>query len=155
MMISTKGRYALRIMLDLAQHKEKECVSLKEIALRQEISVKYLEAVISLLNKAGLVISRMGKGGGYRLSREPEKYTIGEILRTTEGILAPVACLKCERNTCARADSCLTLPMWRELNLLVNQYLDSISLQDLLMGDVSQSAGDNSPISPIDIIGFK
>ena len=94
MMISTKGRYALRIMLDLAQNGQKECVSLKEIAQRQEISVKYLEAVISSLNRAGFVISKMGKGGGYRLSREPGDYTVGEILRTTEGILAPVTCLK-------------------------------------------------------------
>ncbi len=154
MMISTKGRYALRIMLDLAQNGQKECVSLKEIAQRQEISVKYLEAVISSLNRAGFVISKMGKGGGYRLSREPGDYTVGEILRTTEGILAPVTCLKCEKNTCFRADSCLTLPMWEELNLLVNQYLDSLSLQNLLTGNVKRTRKVDSPVSPIDIVGL-
>lgn len=136
MIISTKGRYGLRVMLDLAQHKEGEFISLKSIAERQEISMKYLEGIVAALNKAGLVASQRGKDGGYRLTRPADDYTVGEIVRATEGGLAPVACPECEegRSGCGRADTCLTLPIWRRLDFIINGYLDSLSLTDALEG---------------------
>ena len=137
MMVSTKGRYALRIMLDLAQHAEEDYISLKEIAVRQSISMKYLEAIVSILNKAGLVQSMRGKDGGYKLSRSPAAYNVGEILELTEGSLAPVACMDCGANACERAEACLTLPMWKQLDGLIDGYLKSITLQDLLDGRVA------------------
>lgn len=137
MMVSTKGRYALRIMLDLAQHAEEDYISLKEIAVRQSISMKYLEAIVSILNKAGLVQSMRGKDGGYKLSRSPAAYHVGEILELTEGSLAPVACMDCGANACERAEACLTLPMWKQLDGLIDGYLKSITLQDLLDGRVA------------------
>lgn len=137
MIVSTKGRYALRVMIDLAQNGQKEqWVSLSDIAKRQQISVKYLEAVIAVLNRAGLVRSKMGKNGGYRLVKAPEEYVIGDILRLTEGGLAPVSCLEGETNQCGRADSCLTLPLWQELDRLIGDYLDKITLADVLKGHV-------------------
>lgn len=136
MMVSTKGRYALRIMLDLAQHSDGTNISLSDIAKRQQISVKYMEAVISTLNKGGLVVSKMGKKGGYRLAKEPSEYTVLEILNLTEGKLAPVTCLKEEENPCERAKDCITLPMWKQVEQLVTHYFASITLQDLLDGKV-------------------
>ena len=131
MMISTKGRYALRVMLDLAGHMEDGYIPLAEIAARQHISEKYLESIIAVLARAGLVEGQRGKGGGYRLSRELKDYSVGEIVRLTEGSLAPVSCLEGE-NTCPRADKCLSLPGWEKLDTLINDYLDSVSLADLL-----------------------
>lgn len=139
MNITTKGRYALRIMLDLAQQDPDEIVPLNAIAKRQEVSGKYLEMIMGLLNKAGFVQSTRGKNGGYRLVRKPEAYTILEILEQTEGSLAPVACLQTEENSCARADACLTLPLWKQLDELVDNYLSSVTLQDLLQPDRKQS----------------
>ena len=131
MLISTRGRYALRIMLELAQYDRGKYIPLPLIAERQEISEKYLESIISVLGKAGLVEGLRGKGGGYRLSRELKDYSVGEIVRLTEGSLAPVSCLEGE-NTCPRADKCLSLPVWEKLDTLINDYLDSVSLADLL-----------------------
>ena len=144
-MISTRGRYALRVMLDLAQNLEKKNSSVKDIAARQQISAKYLESVIAILNKAGLVVSKMGKNGGYHLAKKPEEYCIGDILRLTEGRLVPVNCLQCCDNPCERAKDCITLPMWRELGKIVNHYLDHLTLKDLLEGNVA--------VSPIDKVG--
>ena len=138
MMISTKGRYALRIMIDLAQNADETNVPLSDIAKRQEISVKYLEAVIAVLNKNGFVISKMGKYGGYRLAKDPSDYTVLEILKTIEGDLSPVACLKDNENTCNRADNCITLPMWKEVKNLVSDYFDHITLEDLLNGNLKR-----------------
>ena len=132
MLISTKGRYALRVMIDLAEHQGTGYIPLKEVAQRQGISEKYLESIISVLVKAGLVEGQRGKGGGYRLSRELKDYSVGEILRLSEGSLAPVACLDGGANSCPRAGKCQTLPMWEKLDDLINGYLDSVSLADLL-----------------------
>ena len=132
MLISTKGRYALRVMIDLAEHRSGEFISLKEIAQRQEISEKYLESIIRTLVKAKVVESLRGKGGGYRLCRAPEDITAGEVLRATEGELAPVSCLECGAKPCSRAAYCKTLPMWKEYYRLTNEYFDNISLADLL-----------------------
>lgn len=134
MMVSTKGRYALRVMLDIAQQPPGEYVPLNGIAERQGISVKYLEAIVATLCRAGLLLSQRGKNGGYRLPREPGAYTAGSILRLTEGSLAPVNCLICEQNGCGRAAHCLTLPMWTELDRRIHDYLESVTLEDLLRG---------------------
>lgn len=131
MMISTKGRYALSIMLDLAKHNDGNYVSLKDISDRQEISMKYLEAIISKLSKGGLVDSARGKSGGYKLNRPVEKYSVGEILILTEKTLAPVSCVSCE-NQCAKEGSCLTRPMWNELNEVIMNFLNAKTLADLL-----------------------
>ena len=131
MMISTKGRYALSIMLDLAQHNDGSYVSLKDISDRQEISMKYLEAIISKLSKGGLVDSARGKSGGYRLNRNPEEYKVGEILILTEKSLAPVSCIECDK-VCTKEGSCLTRPMWNELNGVIMEFLNSKTLADLL-----------------------
>ena len=132
MKISTRGRYALRLMLDLALADPEEYCSVKSIAARQQISEKYMEQIISQLVKAGFVRSVRGAQGGYRLAYAPEKYTAGQILRLTEGSLAPVTCLEGAENTCPRAGQCHTLPMWEKLDSLINGYLDSVSLADLL-----------------------
>ena len=132
MMITTKGRYALRVMLDLAEHNNGKYIPLKEIAARQEISEKYLESIISVLSKAEFVIGLRGKGGGYRLAKSPEQYTVDSILRLTDGSLAPVSCLETPHNTCNRASSCKTLPMWKKLNGLIHEYLESVTLDQLL-----------------------
>lgn len=131
-MVSTKGRYALRVMAALAQWKGEGFVPLKEIARQQEISEKYLEAIVKLLVKSGLVIGLRGKGGGYRLARRPEEYTVKEILDVTEGELVPVACLEEEAQTCPRAEECVTLPLWQGLNRLIQDYLSGITLAQLL-----------------------
>lgn len=132
MKISTKGRYALRLMLDLALNNTGEPVRIKEISARQEISDKYLEQIISILNKAGYVKSIRGPQGGYRLSRDPEKYTVGMILRLTEGSLAPVPCLDDEVNSCKRQDACVTLRLWQMLNTAISDVVDRVTLADLV-----------------------
>lgn len=132
MKISTKGRYALRLMLDLAQHEEQDPVRLKDIAARQEISVKYLEQIISVLQKSGYVRSIRGPQGGYHLMKKPKDYTVGMILRQIEGDLAPVACLEAGAQTCERSQDCVTLRLWRELNDAINGVVDQYTLQDLL-----------------------
>ena len=132
MMVSTRGRYALRVMIDLAEHSDGGFIAMKEVAQRQEISLKYLERILPLLVEAGLVEGLRGKGGGYRLTREPDEYPLGEILRKTEGDLAPVACLECGANPCSRTAECRTLPMWKELDAIINNYLDSKTLADLV-----------------------
>ena len=131
-MISTRGRYALRMMLDLAQHQNGGFVPLKDIAKRQEISKKYLEQIIPILNRSGFLQTTRGFGGGYRLVKAPKEYTVGNILRATEGTLAPVSCLEKPVNTCPRCASCVTLPVWQGLYTLVNDYLDGITLEDIL-----------------------
>ena len=130
MTISTKGRYALRIMMDLAGHMG-ETVKLKDIAARQDISEKYMEQIVAVLNKAGYVRSTRGAQGGYRIAKDPADYTVGMILRLTEGSLAPVACLKEDAGHCDQADLCYTLPIWQGLADVINNYLDSISLKDV------------------------
>lgn len=132
MLISTKGRYALRVMLDLAEHYDGTYIVLMDIARRQEISEKYLESIIVVLSKAGFVQALRGRGGGYRLARTPESYTVGSILKLTEGPLAPVACLEEKAAPCKRAEVCKTLPMWIRLDQLVNDFFESITLADLL-----------------------
>lgn len=136
MLISTKGRYALRVMADLAEHPSEGYVPLKEIAQRQEISEKYLEAIIKVLVRARLLSGVRGKGGGYKLTRPPEQYTVGAILRLTEDSLAPVTCLEENASPCARAAGCLTLPLWQGLDRVINEYLDGVTLADLLRGRV-------------------
>ena len=132
MLVSTKGRYALRVMLELAQSQPDTYMPLPLIAQRQGISEKYLESIIAVLSRAGLVEGLRGKGGGYRLTRPTADYSVGEILRLTEGSLAPVTCLEGAENPCPRAGECTTLPMWQKLDDLINTYLDSVSLSDLL-----------------------
>lgn len=121
-------------MVELAQHESGEYVPLKTIAAAQDISEKYLESIIVVLSKAGLLDGLRGKGGGYRLNRSAKEYTAGEILRLTEGTLAPVACLDCESNKCSRAPVCKTLPMWETLNDLICNYLDSVTIEELAKG---------------------
>ena len=135
MMISTRGRYALRILVDLAENQKGGYITLKESADRQEISQKYLEAIISALKKEGLVESSRGKEGGYRIAREPTDCTAGEVLRCLEDSLAPVPCVRENAAGCERAGFCLTLPMWKELDAITNAYLDSVRLSDLLTGE--------------------
>lgn len=132
MKISTKGRYAVRVMLDLALNNNGECVKVKDIAARQGISEKYLEQIIASLNKAGYVKSVRGAQGGYRLSKKPEDYTVGMILRTTEGSLAPVACLDEGADECERCDTCETLEVWKKLYDAVNSVVDTITVADLV-----------------------
>ena len=134
MKISTKGRYALRLMLDLAEHNTGEFTALKEIAERQEISIKYLEQIITLLCKVGYLKSLRGSQGGYKLAKAPEEYTIGDILRITEGDLAPVACLEDEKNQCPRYSRCATIDLWQGLYDTINKYVDSVTLADLSKG---------------------
>lgn len=131
MKISTKGRYALRVLIDISEHDAGEFLPLKEIADRQEISEKYLESIIVVLSKAGYLIGQRGKGGGYRMAKPADQISVGEILRLVEGGLAPVACLEGEENTCPRAGSCKTLKMWEDFYHMTNRYFDSISIADL------------------------
>lgn len=135
MLVSTRGRYALRILLELGKYDAARYVPLPLIAQRQDISEKYLESIVSTLVKAGLLDGMRGKNGGYRLNRPLEGYSVGEVLRLTEGSLAPVSCLETEVNSCPRAGDCHTLPMWKKLDDLINGYLDSVTLSDLLAGD--------------------
>ena len=134
MMISTRGRYALRVMIDLTEHKTDGYIPMKEVAARQEISLKYLERILPVFVKNGLVEGIQGKGGGYKLSRIPEECTVGEILRLTEGNLAPVACLDCNAEVCEKKNTCKTLSMWTEFHRMTNEYFDGISIADLANG---------------------
>ncbi len=132
MKISTKGRYALRLMLDIAQNSKGEYVRLKDISERQEISEKYLEQITGTLTKMGFIKGVRGAQGGYRLVKNPSDYTIGSILRATEGSMAPVACLDDEENMCPRKDKCITLNFWKEFSKIINDFIDSKTLQDLI-----------------------
>ena len=140
MVISSKGRYALRVMVDLAEHGGDGYVSMRDVARRQEISDKYAGQIMTLLSRAGLVDGVTGKGGGYRLTRQPQEYPLGEILRLTEGSLAPVACLEQNPVECRRMAGCRTLPMWRKLITMINDYFDGITLADLV--NTSQPGND-------------
>lgn len=142
MKISTKGRYAVRMMLDLAEHGEGRYVALKEIAERQGISKKYLEQIVTILNKSDFLMTNRGFQGGYKLAKSPEKYTVGEILRLTEGSLAPVSCLEHQPNQCTRAAVCPTLFVWKGLGEVINKYLDGITLQDILDKQVESYSND-------------
>ena len=135
-MISTKGRYAIRFMIDLAEQPEGSTVPLDKSATRQEISKKYLEIVVKLLVGAGLVKGTSGKGGGYHLLRKPEEYTVGEILEAAEGTLAPVACLTCDAEACPREAECKTLPMWKKFDTVVHDFFDHITIADLVSGNI-------------------
>lgn len=132
MKISTKGRYALRLMLDLAEHQNEGFVALKDIAERQSISKKYLEQIVPMLNKSGLLRTTRGYQGGYKLAKQLNECTVGDILRVTEGSLAPVACLDDPVNLCEKADDCMTLGVWKGLDKVITEYLDSITLQNIL-----------------------
>lgn len=131
-MISTRGRYALRVMIDLAEHGDEGYIPMKEVAQRQGISLKYLEQIMPALSRSGLVEGVHGKGGGYRLSRPPESYTAGEILRLAEGDLAPVACLACDAEPCERMEHCKTIALWRGYYDLTQAYFDRFTLADLM-----------------------
>lgn len=135
MKISTKGRYAIRLMIDLAEHNNGEYITLMDIAERQEISEKYLEAIVSILCKGNLLLSLRGKGGGYKLAKNPENYTIYSILRLTEGSLSPVSCLEGEVNTCRRAAHCRTLQMWEDFNNLIYNFFEGITIANLMKED--------------------
>ena len=131
-MISTKGRYAIRVMLDIAQNDNGSYIPLKDIAERQDLSKKYLEIIAKELVAGGLLTGASGKGGGYRLSRDPDKYTIGEILELMEGTLSPVICLADKKYKCNRKKKCNTLPMWQEFDKLVHDFFNNKKLSDLL-----------------------
>ncbi len=135
MNVTSKGRYALRMMMDLAQHADEGFISLAALGERQSISTKYLEAIAAALRKAGLLESSRGKEGGYRLTRDPAELSVGEILAGVEDSLAPVACMRPDTVACERAEACRTLPMWMELDAITRDYLDSVRLTDLLSGD--------------------
>ena len=132
MKISTKGRYVLRMLIDLAEHQGDGYIPLKEIAQRQGVSKKYLEQIVPMLNKSDILRTNRGFQGGYRLAKAPDKYTVGDILRLTEGSLAPVACLEHEPVDCPRVDECITLSFWRGLYDAINNYVDSVTLEDLV-----------------------
>ena len=135
MMISTKGRYALRVLVDMAEHQSEGYVPLKEIAQRQEISEKYLESIVKTLVKGGVLTGLRGKGGGYRLGKSPDQCTVGAILRMTEGSLSPVACLEPGAAPCARASACRTYTMWKGLDKVIGEYLDGFTIADLMQVD--------------------
>lgn len=139
MMISTRGRYALRVLIDLAEHDDGKYIPMKDVAERQGLSLKYLEQILPVLTKNKLVIGVHGKGGGYRLSRTPDEYTVGEILRLTEGNLAPVSCLESDANTCARAAECRTLKMWTDFFNLINNYFDGITIASLMRTEIENN----------------
>ena len=132
MVVSTKGRYALRVIIDLAEHWNGNYIPMKDVANRQEISLKYIEKIMPVLTKNHLVEGVHGKGGGYRLTRTPDHYTVGEILRLTEGDMAPVACLECNAKPCDKTANCRTLPMWSKFYDLTNAYFDGITIADLM-----------------------
>lgn len=132
MKISTKGRYALRMLIDLAEHREDGYIALKDIAARQGISKKYLEQIVPILNRSDILKTNRGYQGGYMLAQSPDKYTVGGILRLTEGSLAPVPCVEQSPIDCARSPLCPTLPIWQGLYRTINEYLDGITLQDIL-----------------------
>ena len=131
-MISTKARYALRVMIDLAEHQDAGYIPLKDIAARQEISEKYLEIIIKILVKRKMLKGLRGKGGGYILTREPSEYIVGDIIELTEGPLAPVACLQPDAEVCNRKDICVTLPLWEKYYTLVHDFFFHITLEDVI-----------------------
>ena len=135
MIVSTRGRYALRVLIDLAEHNSEDKIPLKDISSRQGISQKYMEAIMTVLSKNNLVEAAHGKGGGYKLNRSPQDYKIGEILKITEGSMASVACLEEGAQECPRHSICRTVPMWTKLDSLINDYLNSISIADLMKKD--------------------
>lgn len=132
MMVSTRGRYALRVLIDLAEHENDGYVPMKDVAGRQELSLKYLERILPVLTKNGFIEGVHGKGGGYRLCRPADSYRIGDILRLTEGTLAPVACLEDGAEPCVRKQECRTLPMWQKLDVMINDFFNGITLADLI-----------------------
>ncbi len=136
MLVSTRGRYALRVLLDLAEHRQEGYIPMKLVAQRQGLSLKYIERIMPVLTKNGLVEAVHGKGGGYRLMVAPEQCRVGDVLRLTEEDLTAVACLSCGATPCERVDGCRTRPMWQELNRIVNDYFDGITLADLLANEV-------------------
>lgn len=138
MMVSTKGRYALRVMTDLAVTAGDGYTSLKGIAARQALSLKYLEMIVAILNKSGLVLSQRGKEGGYRLARPADEITVAQVLSLTEGTLAPVSCLDKRSGVCERAGDCLTLPMWKKLDTLIDGYLSQVTIQNLIDGTLDK-----------------
>ena len=140
MMISTKGRYAVRIMLALCEDLSGGYVSLKSIAEDEGISEKYMESITSMLVKEGFVEGIRGKGGGYRLKQPPKNYTLGSILKATDGSLAPVSCLECKPNRCDRASGCKTLPVWEKLDKMINDYLENITLEDVFNESMNEAA---------------
>ena len=135
MMISTRGRYALRVMIDLAEHHNGSFIPLKELSSRQEISLKYMEQIMSLLSQGNLLETAHGKGGGYRLAKDPSEYRVADILRATEGSLEPVACLEENAAPCARSADCRTLPLWQKLSDAIRDCLESVTLADLIKTD--------------------
>ncbi len=142
MKISTKGRYALRMLVDLAEHRNSGYVALKDIAKRQGISKKYLEQIVPLLNKSDFLHTNRGYQGGYMLAKEPQEYTVGDILRVTEGSIAPVACLDLPMNSCERKNDCETLYVWQGLYDVITEYLDSITLLDIIEKNVERAANE-------------
>jgi Rrf2 family protein len=142
MMVSTKGRYALTVMVDLAKLSDGGYVSLSDIAERENLSMKYLESIISILNKGGMLQSLRGKNGGYRLAREPKEYNISEILLLTEGTLAPVNCIMQEGVQCDKAATCSTLPLWAGLDKVIENYLSTITLEDIITGNRKKMLGE-------------
>ncbi len=132
MMISTRGRYALRVLIDLAEHQNGKYIPMKEVAARQDISLSYIERILPVLTKAKLIEGLHGKGGGYQLTKSPEQYKVGDILRLTEGDLAPVACVGCDAKECNRMDHCRTVSMWDRFYAMTNEYFDGITLADLM-----------------------
>lgn len=142
MKISTKGRYALRMLLDLAEHKNNGYIALKDIAERQNISKKYLEQIVPLLNKSDILLTNRGFQGGYMLAKNPDQYSVGDILRITEGGLHPVACLAQSPIQCTRSESCATLPVWQGLEKVINEYLDGVTLQDMIDQQNAQACDD-------------
>lgn len=139
MMISTRGRYALRVMIDLAEHNDGNYIPMKDVAERQGLPLKYLERILPVLTKNRLITGLHGKGGGYRLARTPDEYTVGEILRLTEGNLAPVACLENDADPCERAAECRTLDMWTKFFQITNEYFDGITIADLMKTEVANN----------------
>jgi Rrf2 family iron-sulfur cluster assembly transcriptional regulator len=142
MKFSTKGRYALRVMVELAQRGNDEYIPLKVIAESQEISLKYLETIVAMLQRAGFVLSQRGKDGGYKLAKAANEYTVGSVLKLTEGRLAPVSCLDNKEITCNRADHCITLPMWQKLDKIIDDYLEGVTIEDLILQQ-NESVGND------------
>ena len=142
MRISTKGRYALRMLVYLAKQPESEFISLKEIAENQGISKKYLEQIVPMLNKSGILRTNRGNKGGYMLAKKPANFTVGDVLRATEGSLAPIACLEYPENDCPRKEQCTTLYIWEGLYKTVNEYLDSITIEDIINHDSGVEGDD-------------
>ena len=148
MTISTKGRYALRIIIDLAEHGNGAYIPMKKVAERQALPLKYLEHILPILTQNNVVEGQHGKGGGYRLTRKPEEYTVGEILRLVEGDLAPVACLECGATPCKRVNECRTISMWKKLQSLIDGFFDGITIKDLMLnGDGNTSGEDISSLA--------